>query len=186
MRVLLLAILVSQCILAGDCDLRVLVRDYGGRPLDVPVILSDMEGNQIARADASKGVATFCDVGLGLFMVQVGANTCGQVQVRWLSSRAGETVEIPVYYRACHTTPFKFGCEHLFRFVDAEGVRINGVSMRIDDREYTSDRLGRIRFEMARRSTLQAVVTHNDFRTEILTLSCGDSDVERNIVLSRK
>ena len=168
------------------CDIRVLVFDFDGKPLDAKVKVIRTNKPPLERISHA-GVAEFCDVGLGLLDVTVGLEMCGQVKVRMLEIVWGKTLTIPVYHRNCHSHTLFQGCTVLLRVLDQAGLQVSGASVTpYNGTPQTSDEYGRIQFGVLEES-YRAFVRAPGFRDEAFDIACGPnrSSVEKTLVLRK-
>jgi hypothetical protein len=188
-----LAFALPTALFAAPCDLKVVVSGYAGRPVrvDVPVRVLGPNGQEIAKAHTTNGVAEFCDVGVQDFSLVVGNEMCGQVIIRLLHIRQRPHV-IPVFYENCHAFRVPSGCQVLLRIQDPEGARLAGAtaigSFLRTARQ--SDFYGRVELGLPhpRGSThYEVVVNKPGFRSDPVSIPCSRSDyeVEKTVILQR-
>lgn len=160
-------------LLVHSCDLRVILRDYSGRPTDTQVAIVDMKGTELASVNSQKGIAEFCDLGMVTFNIIVGGDACGQVYVRRLSVRPGFTREVPIYFRNCHGFSILQGCEILLRVKDQHGAVVSGAVVSAGSLSLRTDRFGRVRIPVDTSSESYVTVTASGLARLHTALTCG-------------
>jgi len=191
---LLIGVMIFLCapvLHAAPCDLKVIVKDYQGRPVRFypQVRALGLDGHQIAEAKVLDGVAEICDVGIKDFSLVVGNEMCGQVTVRLLYIRKRPLV-VPVFYENCHGFRVPTGCHVLLRIQSSDGSRLAGatVSTPVLRAPRQSDAYGRVELYLPKppdASHYQISVVKPNFRSQVLTIPCarGDTEIEQSVVL---
>jgi hypothetical protein len=132
----------------------------------------------------------FCDIPFDLFDVHVGGHLCGSVVVRALLQTWPNGLDVPVFYRNCHTSVLPLPCTVVLRFQQAEdpsplvGVRVALPGIGVDT---TSDKFGRVFVLLSRGSSAMGVASRIDLRTSNLALECLSPDWAEEVVkMSRR
>lgn len=156
------------------CDLRVYIRDPSGKAIDAPVKVVDERGMVRAELQSRNGIADVCDLGLFEVSVIVGADACGQTEVRRIKRLEPES--IVVTYRNCHAHRVHSPCVTLLRVKSHDGKPLLGASLRIgatvwDER---SDQYGRLFLPMDRiGKRYDATVSHPHYEDQTVELECS-------------
>lgn len=169
---------VAPALLHAECDLRVAVFGYDGKPKDAMVRILKEQSDWSLESMSAHGVAEFCDVGLGLFRVAVGSNTCGQVTVRLLQIHRDKTIYLPVFYENCHGFSISAGCEVLVRVVNHKSEPIVSASVVVGKRNRAVDEYGRIILGVGEHPR-QVIVEAPGFTSRTLLLACDSQGLGR-------
>lgn len=175
--------------IVGTCDLVVRTHDYKGRILDTNVQVVTSSGRVIAPGMEKSGEAHFCDIGVGPVTVIVEPGKCGEVTVKGISARWGETVTLPVFYQNCHGFMAYSSCGFILRFQNTLGVPLSGKKVWVGSesgRPELTDQWGRLRQLMSRGIVSRIRYRMEGYRPVELDLKCDPKAYpeERVLVLT--
>jgi len=184
-------LLCASVLRAAPCDLKVVLKDYQGRPVRFypQVKAFGLDGQQIAEAKVVDGVAEICDVGIKDFSLVVGNEMCGQVTVRLLHITKRPLV-VPVFYENCHGFRVPTGCHVLLRIQGPDGSRLAGATVSTPGLSgpRQSDAYGRVELYLPKpqnASHSQVSVVKPKFRSQVVKIPCarGNVEIEQVVVL---
>jgi hypothetical protein len=132
---LIMFALIAACIMHAQlsyCAFEVAVKSSSQVPVpDIGVWLLQADGSVYSKTQANeRGVARLCDAPSTLVDIQVGANLCGAVIVKYLRPRWLETRHVLIHYDRClDDFAVSSGCYMVLRVRDDTGRPVVGAHL---------------------------------------------------------
>ncbi len=178
-------------VLASDyCAIRLTIRDVEGRSVDdVPVTLKEKDGADLLKTHSRRGIAEFCDVGLGRFDIEIGTQSrCGDLVLKAVRTVLSQTTNLHAIYNLCeHDRWPSPNCLVLIRARDSRGAPIAGLAIESDVMRpgQRTDRLGRVATVLARKERAKFKVAHPSYEATSFEIGCPaePEEIEKTVIL---
>jgi len=145
-------------------------------------------------------MATFCDLGMGIYDIEVGANECTKSVV--LNVRIGYQTErnIKAFVNGCPHPMIPpsivrpngmraASCRYVMRVEDEKGEPLGGVDVKsVEKIVGTTDMFGRLWYPMGFGESKSLIFVHKEYARLSVSLNCdagSEGDRERKVVLRR-